>query len=116
MLGRAVDGQLDTSTDRIAIRRSIDQAHAEPMVASRLIVAQYPRWLVESAQDEVEIAVEVEVGIGQATTHERLGEIADRRGRFEAALSTEEELPRLPVDGGRRRGGDLRLDVAVGLD
>ena len=93
----------------------------DPTMFRRLIVAKNARGPVKIDEDEIRVAIVVEVPRRKRATARGFREVAERRlGRFHeerhrVATAVHEELAALRVGLARRDARDVRLEMAVGL-
>ena len=95
-LGHPAGAELDPGADGVAVGRTALEAHPQPVVTRRLVVAQQERRSGDLGQDDVEVAVDVDVGIGRAAADDLTRQISQCLGadRHEALVARVPEQPR----------------------
>lgn len=116
-LNLAVGVQVDGGADGVAIGFCADEVEAEAAVSGELVVAIETGGAVVGGEEEIEIAVAVEIGDGETAAYLGLSEVAAELGgnfeKFCVAL-IEEELWGLSVADVAADVADSVVDVAVG--
>ena len=62
-------------SDCVAVAATADEFDTDPMIAEGLVVFEEQGRTVDLSEDEIEIAVVVDIGEGGATSDDRLGDI-----------------------------------------
>ena len=110
-LGRAFDKDPNRGPDGVAIGFRADETKPNRSVACHLIVAVQPGGTVVGGDQQIEIAIAVDVAEREAAAHFRLSEVAASRTGY----VSKRPVPEAQEQMGRLRIADVPADIADGL-
>ena len=120
-LRRTAGAKLEDRADRMRISRGSLESASQPVAAEFLIIACQERRAVDLGEDEVQVAVAVDVGRSQTAPDDRLGQVADV-GLWQGHKDMAGVFTSIPKQLGRLRvllvwlhGIDRFLQMPVGL-